>query len=57
MSLPKQTAEHPVDPQQPVGGAIIDGEGHEIAITEEMVQKACSELEKDSLAPPPEQHD
>ena len=39
----------PFKPQQPVGGAIIDAEGREVPITEHMIQRACSELEK-SLA-------
>ncbi|CAE6921978.1 MULTISPECIES: PA1571 family protein [Pseudomonas] len=30
---------------QPVGGAIIDDEGHEVPITEEMIQQACEKLE------------
>lgn len=37
---------NPVDPQQPVGGAIIDAQGREIPITENMILKACRELEK-----------
>ncbi|MEZ5524397.1 MAG: hypothetical protein R3E62_05440 [Pseudomonadales bacterium] len=28
------------------GAAIIDSNGHEVPITEEMVQKACEELEE-----------
>jgi len=36
----------PRDPQQPVGGSIIDAQGREIPITEDMIQRACRELEK-----------
>ena len=36
----------PLDPQQPVGGSIIDAEGREIPITEQMIQQACRELER-----------
>ena len=36
----------PLKPQQPVGGAIIDELGREVPITEGMIQRACSELEK-----------
>ena len=34
------------NPQQPVGGAIIDAEGREIPITEQMILQACRELEQ-----------
>lgn len=34
------------EPRQPVGGAIIDEQGREIPITEQMIQKACKELDK-----------
>lgn len=37
---------HPFKPQQPVGGAIIDAQGREVPITENMIQRACNELEK-----------
>ncbi|WP_339414095.1 PA1571 family protein [Pseudomonas sp. EA_35y_Pfl2_R5] len=30
----------------PVGGFVIDAQGREIPITEEMIQQACSALEK-----------
>lgn len=33
-------------PQQPLGGAIIDADGREIPITEQMVQQACLELDR-----------
>lgn len=36
----------PLDPQQPVGGSVIDAEGREIPITEQMIQQACRELER-----------
>ncbi|SDI19276.1 PA1571 family protein [Pseudomonas panipatensis] len=32
-------------PHQPVGGSIIDAQGKEIPITEDMIQRACRELE------------
>ncbi|MDX1367150.1 PA1571 family protein [Pseudomonas sp.] len=50
MSPQQQTPEPRVAPeqsQQPVGGAIIDEQGQEIPITENMIQRACRELEKD----------
>lgn len=34
---------------KPVGGAIIDEQGHEIEITEHMVQDACEKLEKSRI--------
>lgn len=34
------------DPQRPVGGSIIDAQGREIPITEDMIQRACRELDK-----------
>ena len=33
-------------PFQPLHGAIIDAEGREIPITEQMIQQACHELEQ-----------
>lgn len=41
----------PQQPPQPLAGAIIDSEGREIAITEQMIQHACSELQKHWVAP------
>ena len=41
----------PLNPQQSVGGAIIDADGREIPITEQMVQQACRELDKSWQAP------
>jgi hypothetical protein len=41
----------PEQSQQPVGGAIIDEQGQEIPITENMIQRACQELEKELVAP------
>ncbi|WP_177431578.1 MULTISPECIES: PA1571 family protein [Pseudomonas] len=35
----------------PVHGSIIDAQGREIPITEQMIQQACSELEKSRVAP------
>ncbi|MFF7709328.1 PA1571 family protein [Pseudomonas sp. NPDC007930] len=37
--------------QDPVGGAIIDADGREVPITEQMVRKACQELEKAVVVP------
>ncbi|WP_165957378.1 PA1571 family protein [Pseudomonas sp. H9] len=34
------------NPQAPVGGSVIDQNGKEITITEEMIQQACDKLEK-----------
>ncbi|NQD91732.1 hypothetical protein HP532_03580 [Pseudomonas sp. CrR25] len=39
-----------VNPQQGVGGAIIDANGREIPITEQMIRQACRELENSSQA-------
>ena len=41
----------PQQPPQPQAGAIIDSEGREIAITEQMIQHACRELQKHWVAP------
>lgn len=41
----KQTEEQPPEVDFH-GAAIIDEDGHEIPITEEMIQKACAELEE-----------
>ncbi|WP_172146126.1 MULTISPECIES: PA1571 family protein [Pseudomonas] len=54
MSPHRQTPAPRVAPkqsQQPVGGAIIDEQGREIPITENMIQRACRELEKSLVAP------
>jgi len=54
MSPQQQTPAPGVAPEQsqpPVGGAIIDEQGQEIPITENMIQRACRELEKDLSAP------
>lgn len=54
MSPQQQTSDPDVAPeqaQQPVGGAIIDEQGQEIPITENMIQRACQELEKDLTKP------
>lgn len=32
--------------QEPVGGFIIDGQGREVPITEDMIQQACDALEE-----------
>lgn len=41
----------PLNPRHQVGGAIIDAQGREIPITENMIQRACRELEKAWIAP------
>ena len=49
MSLQHQgnTQEQPVpNPQASVGGTIIDKDGNEVTITEQMIQQACEALEK-----------
>jgi hypothetical protein len=48
MSLQDNTAQHPStqQPQEPVGGFIIDGQGREVPITEDMIQYACNALEE-----------
>lgn len=33
-------------PTMPIGGFVIDAQGREIPITEEMIQQACTALEK-----------
>jgi hypothetical protein len=38
-------------PTLPVGGAILDEQGREILITEEMVQAACQECDKNWVVP------
>jgi hypothetical protein len=55
MSLPNDTPNSievvRVHPEEPVGGAIIDAQGREVPITEDMVQDACRELEKRLIKP------
>jgi hypothetical protein len=49
MSLQSSSNQEPVFRPQPelqLGGAILDRNGQEILITEEMVQAACQECEK-----------
>ncbi|EJM22490.1 hypothetical protein PMI22_01553 [Pseudomonas sp. GM21] len=38
-------------PNQSLGCSIIDAEGREVPITEDMIQKACSELDKRLVKP------
>lgn len=38
--------------QQMVGGAIIDAQGREVPITEQMILQACRELEKSAQGTP-----
>lgn len=54
MSLQENSNEVPVvraTPQLPVGGAVLDKDGREILITEEMVQAACQECDKNWVSP------
>jgi hypothetical protein len=54
MSLQNSTNHVPVvraTPTLPVGGAILDQDGREILITEEMVQVACQECDKQWVKP------
>lgn len=49
MSAPTEKVQQPSNHEEPVdfhGAAIIDSEGQEVPITEEMVKKACEDLEK-----------
>lgn len=41
-----ETPKTPKHPQPQVCGSIIDGQGREIPITEQMIQKACKDLEE-----------
>jgi hypothetical protein len=54
MSLQESSNQVPVvraTPDLPVGGAVLDKDGHEILITEEMVQAACQECDKQWVTP------
>ena len=54
MSLQENSDEIPVvraNPQLPVGGAMLDEDGREVVITEEMVQVACQECDKNWVTP------
>ncbi|MCF5467048.1 hypothetical protein GIV52_01340 [Pseudomonas syringae] len=54
MSLHERSTEVQVvraTPNLPVGGAILDQDGHEVLITEEMVQVACQECDKNWVTP------
>ena len=48
MSPPANAAQSPTPKhqQEPVGGFIIDGQGREVPITEEMIKQACDALEE-----------
>ncbi len=52
MSLHDNATQHPEASarQLPVGGFVIDAEGREVPITEDMIQRACSELEENRQA-------
>jgi hypothetical protein len=53
MNLPatsKRTARTNLTRQAMFGGAIIDAQGREIAITESMIQRACHELARHYVA-------
>lgn len=45
MSL-QHTTDTPKQPKPQVCGSIIDAQGREIPITEQMIQKACKDLEE-----------
>ncbi|RMO97306.1 hypothetical protein ALQ33_04509 [Pseudomonas syringae pv. philadelphi] len=54
MSLHERSTEVQVvraTPGLPVGGAILDEDGQEVLITEEMVQAACQECDKNWVTP------
>ncbi len=54
MSLQDSTKEVPVvrtNPELPVGGALLDENGREVVITEEMVQAACQECDNNWVIP------
>lgn len=54
MSLQENSNQVPVvraTPQLPVGGAVLDDKGREVVITEEMVQAACQECDKNWVTP------
>ncbi|ATV17352.1 hypothetical protein CFN58_17985 [Pseudomonas avellanae] len=54
MSLQERSNEVQVvraTPNLPVGGAILDQHGQEVLITEEMVQAACQECDKNWVTP------
>ncbi|MDD0976844.1 PA1571 family protein [Pseudomonas fontis] len=46
MSLQHSSEVKPSKPSKPVGCSVIDAQGREIEVTEEMIQKACETLEK-----------
>lgn len=48
MSLQDNAAQPPTTKhqQEPVGGFIIDGQGREVPITEDMIKQACDALEE-----------
>jgi lipopolysaccharide assembly outer membrane protein LptD (OstA) len=54
MSLHESSNQEPAvraNPNLNVGGAILDQNGKEVLITEEMVQTACQECEKSWVKP------
>ncbi len=54
MSLSTEKNQQHNETEDPVdfhGAAIIDSEGHEVPITEEMVKKACDKLEENRKKP------
>lgn len=42
----RESADILIHPSHCVGGHLIDDDGREIAITEQMIQQACQELEQ-----------
>lgn len=53
MSLQHTTSTPPQRPTQPAPaiGSVIDAQGREIPITEQMIQEACRELDKKLVKP------
>ncbi|WP_346015635.1 PA1571 family protein [Pseudomonas sp. 1928-m] len=45
-AMHSQQQNSPKAPTMPIGGFVIDAQGREIPITEEMIQQACNALEK-----------
>lgn len=50
MSKSYHNAYQPLPFNELMHGAVIDSDGREIAITEEMIQRACAELDRAGLS-------
>lgn len=48
----RESAEILIHPSSCTGGYLLDEQGREIAITEQMIQHACNELERQWVAAP-----